>query len=175
MRTVIPLSQRKPDIFILIFFWFNLVVVTYMIDLEQLVIQDPSNFVYPLWPPKFIIDAVHWWGRTFDPALLERPVWWKMTIWIDQLFYGPFYMFAIYAYTKGKEWIRIPSIIYASVMITGVTIILGEETFGSYKSPHLAMVYFANASWILFPLFIIYRMWSSPHPFTQETASPDER
>ena len=68
--------------------------------LEQLVITDPAHFIYPIWPPPIAVDAIHCWGRTFDPVLLARPAWWKVTIWIDALFFGPFYIVAIYAYIK---------------------------------------------------------------------------
>jgi hypothetical protein len=165
---VIPLSKRPQDIVILVFFWINLIFITYMVDVEQLIIDNPDNFQYPLWPPAWMIDLTHWWGRNFDPVLIARPVWWKMTIWIDSLFFGPFYIVAIYAYTKGRDWIRIPSVIYASVMLTNVTIILGEEAFGPHRSPRLGMVLFANASWVLFPVYIIYRMWRNPNPFTRQ-------
>ncbi len=152
---------------ILAFFLVNLLVVTYMIDFEQLVIADPSNFQYPAWPPPFMVDAVHRWGQTVDPLILARPVWWKMTVLIDAVFFGPFYVAAIYAYVKGKEWIRIPSIIYSSVMLTNVAIILGEEMYGPVRSPQPGMVLLTNAPWVLFPLFILYRMCRSLHPFTQ--------
>ena len=84
----IPLGRRPTDWVILGFFVVNLLFITYIVDLEQLVIADPSNFAYPLWPPSFAVDLVHWWGRTFDPVLLARPMWWKMTIWIDVLFFA---------------------------------------------------------------------------------------
>lgn len=167
MRRVVPLRRRPQDIAILAFFWINLVLITYLVDLEQLVVADPSDFEYPVWPPAAVIDLVHWWGHNFDPALIERPMWWKMTIWIDQLFFGPFYVFAIWAYTQGKEWIRIPSVVFASVMMTNVTIILGEEIAGEHATEHLGTVLLANASWILMPAFILYRMWSAEHPFTE--------
>jgi EXPERA (EXPanded EBP superfamily) len=166
-RRTIPLSRRPADIVILVFFVVNLLIITYVVDFEQLVISDPANFQYPAWPPPFMVDAVHWWGRNFDPVLLARPPWWKATIWIDALFFGPFYVIAIYAYVKGKEWIRIPSIIYSSVLLTNVTIILSEEIYGPTRSPQLPMVLLANAPWVIFPLFIIYRMWKSPRPFTE--------
>jgi hypothetical protein len=165
MTTPIPLSRRRGDLVILAFFLVNLLVITYMIDLEQLVIADPAHFTYPIWPPRFAIDADHWWGRTFDPLQLARPVWWKMTIWIDALFFDPFYAVAIYAYARGREWIRIPSIIYAAVMLTNVTIILGEEAAGPHRTPHLSVVLLANAAWVLVPLYILYRMVPSAHPF----------
>lgn len=166
MREVVPLSDRKIDLFILFFFWFNLIFITYLFDLEQLVIRDTSNFDYPIWPPSWVVDLAHWWGRNYDPALMARPTWWEMTIWIDALFFGPFYFVGIYAFSTGKEWIRIPAVVYASVMLTNVTIILGEEFFGSYPAPYPFVVVAANAAWIIFPAIIIARM-TSDHPFTR--------
>lgn len=70
-------------------------------------------------------------------------------------------------FIKGKEWIRLPSIIYAASMISGVIMILSEEAFGQYHTSHLALVIFANASWIIFPLIILFRMGLQEHPFTR--------
>jgi hypothetical protein len=166
-KSVIPLSQRRGDIIILIFFLVNVLFISYVVDIEQLIIANPAHFTYPIWPPSFVVNAIHWYGNTFDPLLIARPVWWKMTIWIDDIAFGPFYIVAIYAYSKGKNWIRLPSVIYSSVMLTNVTIILGEEIAGPYATPHLPIVILANLAWLLFPLYIIYRMWSSPTPFTR--------
>lgn len=94
-----------------------------------------------------------------------------MTIWIDVLFFGPFYAFAIYAYTKGREWIRTPSLVYAGTLLANVTIILGEEISGPHASPQLGIVLLANAPWVLFPIFIIYRMWRDEQPFTRLDSS----
>lgn len=170
-RLPIPLRKRPLDIVFIIFFAINFVFVTYMIDLEQLVIADPYNFEYPIWPPGWMIDIIHWYGSTFDPVQMARPVWWRATIWIDSLFFGPFYLFAIYAFWKGKDWIRFGSIVWASVMLTNVTIILFEETIGPHASPELARVYLANAGWIIFPVLVLYRMWKSIYPFTTAAES----
>ena len=166
-----PLSQRKFDWILLGFFFLNLSFITYIVDLEQLVIADPSHFDYPLWPPRKLVDLVHWWGRTYDPVLLARPVWWRATIWIDALLFGPFYAFALYAYVKGKEWIRIPSLLWAGVMMTNVTIIMSEELFGPHATPARGMVIFANTAWFLFPILVIWRM-RREHPFAAATGSP---
>jgi len=96
---------------------------------------------------------------------MARPAWWRATIWIDSLFFGPFYAIAIYAYAKGKNWIRFGSIVWASVMLTNVTIILFEECAGEFPSPHLGRVFLSNAGWIIFPIIVMYRMWTSVHPF----------
>src|SRR6266849_5486356 len=74
-------------------------------------------------------------------------------------------------YIKGKEWIRLPSIIYAVSMISGVIMILSEEAFGQYRTSHLALVIAANASWIIIPLIILLRMGLNEHPFARPVAS----
>lgn len=164
----IPLKKRPVDIALIFFFIINLFFITYMIDVEQLVIADPNNFQYPFWPPKWLIDLVHWYGKNFDPVLMARPAWWRATIWIDSLFFGPYYLVAIYAFIKGKNWIRFGSIIWASVMLTNVTIILFEEINGEHATPELIRVLSANAAWVVFPLIVLYRMWRSVHPFSKE-------
>jgi hypothetical protein len=55
-------------------------------------------------------------------------------------------------------------------MISGVIMILSEEAFGQYRTPYLAMVIAANASWIIIPLIILFRMGLNEHPFTRYAA-----
>jgi hypothetical protein len=159
------LWQRPLDLLLVVFFIVNLGFITYIVDVEQLVIADPAHFTYPLWPPPPLVDLVHWWGRTFDPLLLARPVWWKATIWIDSLFFGPFYAFAIYAFIRGRNWIRMPSVVWASVMMTNVIIIMSEETAGPHATPHLGRVWAANLPWLIFPVLVLLRMWKRERPF----------
>jgi emopamil binding protein len=172
VRRIVPLAQRRLDVLFIVFFLVNVGFITYIVDLEQIVISDPEHFTYPLWPPAPLVDLVHSWGHTYDPLQLARPPWWKATIWIDALLFGPFYVVATYAFATGREWIRLPSVIWASVMLTNVTIILSEEIFGPYASPHLPQVLAANAPWLLIPLLLLARMLRSQHPFTSERTEP---
>src|SRR5262249_23637681 len=50
-RRPVPLSRRKGDLLFIAFFLLNLGFITYIVDLEQLVIANPAHFAYPLWPP----------------------------------------------------------------------------------------------------------------------------
>ena len=43
-------------------------------------------------------------------------------------------------------------------MLTVVSVILGEEAFGEHRTPQLAIVVFANAAWLVFPVLVIFRM-----------------
>jgi hypothetical protein len=171
VRRVIPLGRRKIDWLILGFFVINLGFITYIVDLEQLVIADRAHFEYPLWPPHAMVDLVHWWGDNFDPLLNARPAWWRATIWLDALLFGPFYAAAIWAIVKGREWIRIPAIFWAGVMFANVSIIMFEELFGPYATPARFTVTMANIPWWCLPFLVAWRFGRSEHPFT-ELADP---
>ena len=149
------------------FFAVNLGFITYVVDLEQLVIRDPAHFSYPLWPPPPLVDLVHWSGRTFDPLLMARPAFWRMTIWIDVLFFGPFYACAIYAFVRGRDWIRLPAVLWAGTMLANVLIILMEERYGIHATPRFGMVLAANLPWLLLPVAVVARMARSTYPFTE--------
>jgi hypothetical protein len=75
-------------------------------------------------------------------------------------------LIAIYAFARGKSWIRLISIVWASVMLTNVSIILFEEIFGEHATPELGRVLLANAAWLLFPIIVLRRMWKSPSAFS---------
>ncbi|KAH3757418.1 integral membrane protein [Pelomyxa schiedti] len=182
-RRVVGLRSRPWDVVLIAFFFINAAFITYIVDLEQLAIADPAPFIaaatadpsstspaptYPIWPPRWGVDLVHWYARNFDPVLLARPPWWRMTIWLDVLYFGPFYLFAIYAFYKGREWIRVPSLFWAGIMFANVSIILGEEFMGPNKTPAPLFVLGLNLPWLLTPLVMIVRMWND-HPFTVAT------
>ena len=163
----IPFSQRRVDWIFVGFFLINLFFITYIVDIEQLIIPDPNHFQQPIWPPASMIQMVHSYGTSSDPLLMARPQWWKMTIWLDVLFYGPFYVFAIYGFVKGKDWIRVPALFYSGMMFADVFIILGEEVAGPHATPHLPMVLGLNLPWLLMPILLTFRL-RKEHPFAGE-------
>ena len=170
MRRPIPLSRRKSDAAFLAFFLVNLVFTTYVVSLEQVVITDPASFTQPLWPPAPLLALVHWWERSFDPLLWARPAWYRATIWLDVLAFGPFYVAALYAFWRGRDWIRIPAVIWGSVLFTNVFIILFDELLGVHATPAPLVVVGANLPWLLMPFVVGWRVLRSPHPFTEEVA-----
>ena len=114
--------------------------ITYIVDLEQVVIADPYHFSYPVWPPTPFVDLVHWYGSHYDPLLMARPPFWHMTIWIDLIFFGPFYLFALYAFVRGRDWIRVPALVWSGTMVANVLIILMDERYGVTPAPTFAIV-----------------------------------
>jgi hypothetical protein len=166
VRRTIPLRERPIDWLLLGFFAFNLLFITYIVDLEQLVIADRSHFEYPVWPPRAFVDLVHWWGDNFDPLQNARPPFWRATIWLDVVLFGPFYAVAIWAIYRGREWIRVPAILWSGVMFANVSILMFEELVGPHRTPAPVIVILANLSWWLLPFVVTWRFARSDHPFT---------
>ncbi|NHJ49047.1 MAG: DUF2781 domain-containing protein [Asgard group archaeon] len=183
MRTAIPIKERDLprkviDIILLVFFFINIIFICYLFDIEQLVVSGLDHeFITnngfeayvgagmaPIWPPKFIIRLNHFVGQ-FDQALMERPAWWRATIWIDVILFGPFYITAIIAFIKGLNWIRIPSIMWATMMLTNVTIIFFVEFAGYPVTSDWWKIVLANLLWILIPILMIIRMVMYPQTF----------
>jgi hypothetical protein len=57
------------------------------------------------------------------------------------------------------------------MLFTVVLVILGEEIGCAHATPHLPIVLLANLPWLLFPIYIIYRMWRYPAPFTEASTA----
>lgn len=169
--TTLPLRERKRDLVFLTFFVVNLLLVTYIIDLEQIVIADPRHFTYPVWPPAAMVDLVHSYGSSMDPLLMARPPFWQMTIWIDVLLFGPFYAAAIYAFIRGRAWIRVPALVWAGMMLSNVLIILMDERFGLTPAPHFGLVLLLNLPWLAFPVAMILRL-RRDRPFERPVDAP---
>ena len=169
MQTL-PLAERRYDLAFIVFFAINLGFITYIVDLEQLVIADPRHFTYPAWPPRALVDLVHWWGRNFDPSLMAREPWWRATIWLDVLGFGPFYAFAIWAFVAGRESVRAPALVWAGILFANVTIILFEELLGAHRTPRPGVVIAANLPWLIMPWLVVARLARRAHPFAREAS-----
>ena len=165
--TPIPLRERKLDYVLIAFYALNLFFITYIVDAEQIIINDALHFDYPLWPPHYFVDMVHAYGFAHDPLQIARPPWWRATIWIDAILFGPYYVAALYAFIKGKNWIRTPALLWSAVMMTNVTIILFEERLGPFATPHWPRVLALNLPWLLMPVLTIYRVTRSFYPFSR--------
>ncbi len=67
-----PFSRRKSDWIFVAFFLLNLCFVTYIVDIEQLIIPDPYYYYQqPPWPPAAMVNLVHSYGQTYDPVVMR--------------------------------------------------------------------------------------------------------
>jgi EXPERA (EXPanded EBP superfamily) len=181
---VLPLLQRPFDLFLVVFFAANLVFVTYSIDFEQIVVKftykngtipdfhqegvlarDMYTFDPPLWPRGAFLDLIHWYQFTFDPVIVARPPWWMATIVVDAAIFGPFYVFAIPRLVRGDRSVVAPTLMWAGLMLGMVLVILYEEFWGDFPTPHPQLVFLANFLWLVTPFLVLAR-------FSQDLADP---
>lgn len=156
-----PAKYRFLD-HVIVGFYAVAFLMIYLIEIEQLIIPDPGNFQYPLWPPARLVDLAHWWGANYHGGLYFRPAWYKATIWVDIFFSGPVYLAGIYAFSRKKRWIKYPAIIQASMLAVIVFISMYEEIWGQYAGDQVFIVVLSMALWLFVPLLVICRAAAIP-------------
>ena len=94
------------------------------------------------------------------------PAWFQGLVYIECFLQLPFFFFAAYAFVKGKNWIRIPALIYGIEVVTSMVCILGELLAGPSvaddKRQILTLIYLP---YLLLPLALSAKMALSPAPF----------
>jgi hypothetical protein len=81
----------------------------------------------------------------------------------------PFYLVSIFAIVTRREWIRIPIIIYSSILFVDLSAFFVEGIWGEMPSPNMWIFTAGYGYYQIFPIIAIARMWND-HPFT--TRSP---
>jgi hypothetical protein len=171
----IPLRERRRD-------WFF--VVIFAIFASTSFLFDPANMIGRPSPSsrnplaRFIYD----FAAGIDPVLIANPRFVQLIVgFVSALLYGIFYLVLIYAFVRGREWIRLPAIFYAGMIVMSGGLYLSVEALGDaplfalacgpgfgfdYKSPSMPMSIAVNGPYPLVALLLVTRMWR-PHPFTR--------
>eukprot|EP01098_Paradermamoeba_levis_P009028 TRINITY_DN3738_c0_g1_i1.p1 TRINITY_DN3738_c0_g1~~TRINITY_DN3738_c0_g1_i1.p1 ORF type:complete len:178 (-),score=41.83 TRINITY_DN3738_c0_g1_i1:107-640(-) len=157
------LFQRPLDLLFVIYFIIH-IPITPFIDSQAVINRD--------WQPKLTFDAVDWYSTDLgDDLMRNSPPWYQSFIWCEIFFQWPFFFFAIYAFVQGRNWIRIPAIIYGSHVTTTLIPILAEIWFS--RTPHwqnlptqkkaiLTLIY---SPFLLIPVLLTLKMAFNPLPF----------
>ncbi|CAK4086302.1 unnamed protein product [Aphanomyces euteiches] len=150
------------------------IAIALVCDCEA-VLHDPKTYgkVEPLvnWPPPVVVHALHQWGEQYDKLLQFRPLWFKVCLWMEIGFQVPYYLFAIYGFVNRREWLRVPTLIYAAQSITVMVIVLVEQFTGEFKTSEPAVILGAYLPFFIVPFFFLIRA-SGPTMFgtKQKTA-----
>jgi hypothetical protein len=159
----LPLRERRLDLFFA--FVFLLFAVTSGISdaIPTLGIEMTPDSANPL------ARANYWYAVDTDPLFMHPPVWMRLVTGLSAFVYGPFYLVLAYALVKGKNWIQLPAVIYATTIssITGV-LVFGVEFFGEpeWRCTNLAKFLPLNLPYVLIPLLLLVRM-RKPMPFAR--------
>lgn len=118
----------------------------------------------PLWPPLFVLEALVRYGSACDLLFLHNPPWYRAIMFGDIFVLGAYYVAAAYALVARQRWIRVPTFIYASHVLTVAPLLVVEHLYGPLASPAPVMVLAAYAPYWLFPVLMLWRV-RRPDPF----------
>lgn len=111
--------------------------------------------------------AWRWYAESFDPLLLDRLLSIRVMFGIDAWLIGPFYLVLVYAIVRRRNWIRLPALLYAALMVyQNLVYILMEFLSEHAANTNHAMVLLISAPYTVVPLLLAYRM-RKPNPFAR--------
>jgi hypothetical protein len=160
----LPLRKRPIDIVFAVFF-SAFIITCFISDLLPTIGVD---FTHP--SDNFFANSNYWYAHDADPLFQHPPVWMRIVTGLSAFVYMPFYFFLVYALVRGRNWIQLPAVIYAT-MIAGVTgiIVFGVEFFGEpeFQTQNPAKFLAFNLPYVLVPLLLLVRM-RKPLPFARK-------
>jgi hypothetical protein len=161
MTQNLPLRQRPVDLFFAIVFLLFAVTSAISDAIPTLgIAMDPHS-------ANALARANYWYAVSTDPLFMHPPVWMRIVTGLSAFVYGPFYLLLVYCLVKGKNWIQLPSVIYATMIVTLTGIVVfGVEFFGepAFRTPDPVKFLAFNLPYVLIPLLLLIRM-RKPNPF----------
>ena len=153
------LKERPFDAFLV--FWFCVFAVTSLVY-EQYVVFDVD--LAATTDP--IGRSWYWYAASFDPVFLDTPLWLRIMCTIDGYVFGPFYLVLIYALVRGRNWIRVPALIYGAAIVYSTAVYFGWEFLDATNraQANLVGVFVVNIPYTIIPLLLVWRM-RKPDPF----------
>jgi hypothetical protein len=98
------------------------------------------------------------YAKDTDLLLAANPSWVQLELWISTFVFAPFYVAAIYALVRGRDWIHVPAMLFASAMVYSLVLYLGAQFSAPYVSPNPAKILGANLPYALIAVAFAYRM-----------------
>jgi hypothetical protein len=160
----LPLRERRIDLFFAVLFVTFAVTSGISDAVPTLGIEMSPDSTNPL------ARANYWYAVDADPLFMHPPVWMRFVTGLSTFVYGPFYLVLAYCLVKGKNWIQLPAVIYATMIssITGV-LVFGVEFFGEpeFRTQNAFKFLSFNLPYVLMPILLLVRM-RKPMPFTRK-------
>ena len=168
----IPLRVRRRD-------WFFIVMFALFASTSFL--TDPVTLLGRPDPDSrwFMSRFVYHSGT--DSLILVDPRFVQVTVGTSAVLFGVFYLVLIYAFVRGREWIRLPAVFYAGMVVMGTGVYLavgllgdaplfhlacGPDSAYDYKFVSAAKSLAYNLPYPLVALLLVARVWRT-HPFTR--------
>lgn len=153
-----PLKERPGDWFFVVAFGI-FIVTSFTADILSALDVTTSADSDCFW-----IRKIHWYGENIDPLMRDNPLFFQVITIFTTFVFGPFYFFLVYAFVRGRNWIRIPAIMYVSAITFSTIIVFGVSFFGDRNPGSYPMYLAIYMPYIVVPLLLGYRM-RRPNPF----------
>jgi len=169
----IPLRERPRD-------WFF--VVAFALFASTCLLSDTVNLVGRPDPHSEYFIARLLYNHGADSLLIANPRFVQITVgYVSALLFGAFYFVLIYAFVRGRDWIRLPAVFYAGMIVMGTGVYLavgllgdaplfhmacGPDSGFNYKFSNPTLSLALNLPYPLVALLLVARMWRD-HPFTR--------
>jgi hypothetical protein len=167
MTTPLPvnltLRNRRIDIFFAVVFAAFAVtsVISDLLPTVGVNFSHPSN--------NFFVQSNYWYAHDADPLFMNPPDWMRIVTGLSAFAYLPFYLVLVFALLTGRNWIQLPSVIYATMIVslTGI-VVFGVEFFGepAWRTHNPGKFLAFNLPYVLVPLLLLIRM-RRPAPFAR--------
>ena len=173
----IPLRERPCDwFFVVVFAIFAL--ASFLMDSVQLISRPDPHAQYFI--ARFVYNT---YGATVDPIVTASPRFLQVTGGgVSALLFGGCYLVLSYAFARGREWIRLPAVFFAGIIVMGMAVYLSVGVFGDAplfriacgdaytgfddKFLNVPAGLSLNLVHPLVALLLVARMWRA-HPFTR--------
>jgi len=116
------------------------------------------------WPPSSVWSCYWWWVRECDPLLLKNPAWCWFVSMFSPVFYCPFYLWSIHGITNRRDNVRMPMVIYGTLLFLTLSIYFIEALWGDLPSPNMLLFTAGYGYYLIFGPIVIYRFWND-NPF----------
>lgn len=162
-RANLTLRERRIDIFFAVVF-AAFTITSIISDLLPTVGVD---FSHP--STNFFVQSNYWYAHDADPLFMNPPDWMRIVTGLSAFVYMPFYVVLVVCLLTGRNWVQLPAVIYATMIVslTGI-VVFGVEFFGepALRTHNPAKFLVFNLPYVLVPLILLIRM-RKPFPFTR--------
>jgi hypothetical protein len=158
-RTPIPLRERPWDWLFVV--GFSLFAMTSLLfDALAGLNVDFHTSTFPTAPLLIQYGAI-------DPLVLANPPYLAFMSAISAFVMGPYYLFAVYAVVRGRDWIKVPAIVHASCMSYSLAVHIAMEFLDRWPPTNTPAMLATYLPYAAIPLAFAIRT-RHPHPFTRE-------
>jgi hypothetical protein len=155
----LPLRRRPFDAFLVA--WFGVFALSSLVYEQYIVFGIDLSATTDIFGRSW-----YWYARSFDPVFLDPPLWLRIMCTIDAYVFGACYPIFIYAFVRGRNWVRVPALLYGAAIVYSTAVYFGWEFLDETNraNANLLAVFVVNIPYTVVPLLLLWRV-RHPEPF----------